>query len=44
MAVTEEGVLDLCDDTYGLDAGKAVLDLKKRGVTIPQPSATVTGP
>jgi hypothetical protein len=31
----------MCDDAYGVDAGKAVNDLKERGVTIPQASATI---
>jgi NAD(P)-dependent dehydrogenase (short-subunit alcohol dehydrogenase family) len=40
VSITADGALDLCDDAYGLDAGKALADMREGGAVIPQPSAT----
>jgi NAD(P)-dependent dehydrogenase (short-subunit alcohol dehydrogenase family) len=44
VAVTGDGIIDLCDDAHGLDAGQVMYDTRKAGITGPLASASLKQP
>lgn len=44
IAVTGDGIIDICDDAHGLDAGQVMYDTRKAGITGPLASATLKQP